>query len=103
MLLPTDINKFVDNKDWTVKFLHYSHVGVQKKKDIEQLSAEAQKKGVVLNKKAIEVLSATKYNCAVGPILKLGEKGPWDADLIDRRTRQIKELAWETLSSWLKT
>ena len=103
ILLPTDINRFVDNKDWAIKFLHYSHVGVRKKKDIEELSATAQNKGMVLSKKAIEVLSATRYNCAVEPILKLGEKGPWDADLIDRRTRQIKELAWKTLSSWLKT
>lgn len=102
MLLPTDINKFVDNKDWAVKFLHYCHVGVQKKEEIEQLSKEAETKGIVLSKKAVEVLSATKYNCVVGPMLELGEQGPWDAGLIDRRTRQLKVLAWETLSSWLQ-
>lgn len=101
ILLPTDINKFVNNKDWSVKFLHYSHVGVREKEKLKELSAEAEKQGVVLSKKAIKVLSNANWNCSVEPILKLGERGPWDADLIDRRTKQIKELAWDELSSWL--
>ena len=27
LLLPKDINEFVDNKEWSVKFFHYCHVG----------------------------------------------------------------------------
>lgn len=103
ILLPIDINRFVDNKGWPVKFLHYCHVGVRKQDEIEKLADEAKKKGVVLSQKAIKVLSATKYNCAIEPILNIGEKGPWDISIIDKRTRQIKEIAWETLTSWLKS
>ncbi len=102
MLLPMDINGFVDNKEWAIKFLYYSHVGVRKQEDIDQLSEKAKQKGIVLSKKATNVLSATEYNCAVEPILTLGEDGLWTANLIDQRTRQIKEIAWENLISWLK-
>src|SRR5690606_35689332 len=102
ILLPTDINKFVDNKDWAVKFLHYGHVGGRKADEIEKLGEDAKEAGVVLSKKAIKALSATKYSCAVEPLLALGIKGPWDAAMIDRRTRQIKEVTFDVLLPWLK-
>ena len=102
MLLPLDINKFVDNKDWAVKYLHYCHVGVRSKDELVKLSDAAKLKGIVLSKKATDVLSKAEYNCAVEPILKVGEAGSWNSDLIEKRSRQIKEIAWETLYSWLK-
>jgi hypothetical protein len=101
LLLPVDINKFVDNKEWAVKFLHYAHVGGRTQAEIDALNAAAKKKGIVLSKKAIAVLEKTNHSCAVEPVLTLGENGPWDAALIDRRTRQIKEVAWQVLDSWL--
>ena len=103
LLSPIDLNKSVDNKDWPVKFLHYSHVGVRSVEEIEILRVAAEKQGIVLSKKATKILSDTRYNCAVEPMLKLGLDGSWNADLIERRTRQIKEIAWEKLSSWLNT
>ncbi len=103
ILLPTDINKLVDNKNWSVKFLHYSHVGGRNREEIEKLEDEARKQGIKLSKKAITSLSESKYNCAVEPILTLDKEGQWNADLIDQRTQQIKDIAWETLMSWLKT
>jgi hypothetical protein len=103
LLLPADINKFVDNKEWAVKFLHYAHVGGRTKEDIDALNDAAKKKGIVLSKKAISVLEKTDHSCAVEPILALAEKGPWDAALIDQRTRQIKEVAWQVLDGWLTT
>ena len=103
ILLPIDINKHVNNKEWAVKFLHYSHVGVRVKEKIKDLEEESKNKGIVLSKKATKTLSEAKYNCAVGPILKLGIEGPWNTDIIDRRTQQIKEIAWEKIISWLNT
>ena len=103
LLSPIDLNKSVDNKNWPVKFLHYSHVGVRSVEEIEKLRVDAEKQGIVLSKKAIKILSDTRYNCAVEPVLELGLDGSWNADLINRRTQQIKEIAWEKLSSWLQT
>lgn len=103
ILLPTDINKLVDNKNWAVKFLHYGHVGSRNKEEIEKLENEAKNRGINLSNKAIKILSEAKYNCAVEPILTLGIEGSWDVGLIDQRTQQIKKIAWKTLTSWLKT
>src|SRR5262249_40192878 len=72
LLLPADINKFVDNKEWAVKYLHYAHVGSRTKADIEALNAEAKKRGIALSKKAITVLEQSKYNCPIEPVLALG-------------------------------
>ena len=102
ILLPLELNKFVDNKEWAVKYLHYCHVGERNKGKLSQLKDDAERKGIVLSKKATDSLSRAKYNCAVEPVLTVGEAGDWDAMLIKNRTRQIKELAWGTLSSWLQ-
>lgn len=102
ILLPLDLNKIVDNKEWIVKYLHYCHVGERKQATLKKLEDDARQKGIVLSKRATETLSKAEYNCAVGPILSIGESGAWNANLINNRTRQIKELAWETLISWLK-
>ncbi len=102
MLLPLDINKIVDNKDWVVKYLHYCHVGERSQAALDKLEDEARQKGIVLSKRATDALSKAEYNCAVEPVLSVGESGAWNADLITDRTRQIKELAWATMFSWLQ-
>ena len=101
--LPRDINQYVDNKEWAVKFLHYSHVGNRSSEKIHALASRAEKKGIVLSKKATKTLSEAQFNCVVEPILGLGENGTWDAEFIERRTTQIKEITWNTLASWLAT
>lgn len=103
LLLPTTINTLAGNKAWAVKYLHYSHVGERSEKVLQKLRRAAERKGVVLGKRATRVFAATEHKCAVEPILSLGEAGPWDAGLIDRRTRQIKEVAWTRLASWLES
>ena len=102
ILLPIDINQYLNNKGWGVKFLHYSHLGVRENKKIEELKKDADKKGIVLSQRATKSLSKANYNCTIEPILELGIGGSWDAKLIDERTQQIKDIAWETLMSWLK-
>ena len=103
LLLPADINNFVDRKSWVVKYLHYCHIGSRSQEEIESYTSQAQERGVVLSKKAIQKLSSSQFSCVVEPILQVGIDGNWDANLIDKRTRQIKEIAWERLNTWLTT
>ena len=103
LLLPADINNFVDRKSWGVKYLHYCHIGSRSQEEIEAYTKQAQEKGVVINKKAIQKLSTSQFSCVVEPILQVGIDGEWDAKLIDERTRQIKEVAWGKLNAWLTT
>lgn len=102
ILLPRDINALVDNKSWMVKYLHYSHVGERNPEVTRRLEEEARRNGVILSKRAVKALQTTKYNCAVEPILNLGINGIWDAGLIDRRTKQIKEIIFGELIGWLE-
>ena len=101
LLLPMAINSAASNKEWAVKFLHYSHVGKSGRDEIRELRAQAEAEGVVLNKRAIKEFRRVKYNRAVTPILTLGKQRKWDAKMINGRTDQIKEIVWETLMSWL--
>ena len=101
LLLPTDINQYADNKQWAVKYLYYSHVGERAQDKIDELRALARDRGYNLGAKTISVLSASEYNCVVEPVVGLGIDGEWNAELIDRRTRQMKEIVWDTLMSWL--
>ncbi len=103
ILLPVDLNKFASNKDWSVKYLYYCHVGQRNEGELEKLRADAKKKGIELKKRATDKLKTVKYNCAVEPIIGVNKTGTWDAKLIMSRTQQIKELTWETLFPWLES
>ncbi len=102
LLLRTEVNRLADNKNWVEKFLYYSHVGKSRDQDIKELREEAEKEGIRLSEKAIKELLTTPYARVVEPVLTLGKGGRWDARMIDERTNQIKEIAWEKLTSWLK-
>lgn len=102
LLLPTDVNSLVDNSEWAVKFLHYSHVGSPTADRVEQLSEQARQRGVQLKSKAVNKLKATTYNPTVAPVLNVGLDGVWGSELIDERTDQIKTIVWNTLTSWLE-
>ena len=102
VLLPLDVNKYADNKNWAVKYLYYCHIGERDMAKLEQFKIDAEKKGIVLSKRATKALSEVQYSCATEAVLCVGENGIWDAELIRKRTRQIKELAWEVLFSWLQ-
>ena len=102
ILLPRDINRLVTNRSWAVKFVHYSHVGGRSQGEIKELRKIAKNRAIQISKKATNILTKTSYSCAVSPILKIGINGPWNARMIDRRTRHIKELAWDILVKWLK-
>lgn len=101
ILLPADVNQFVERKSWKVKYLHYCHLGVRSQIELDRLQEEANAEGIVLSRKATKSLSEAGHNCTIEPIYKLGKNGVWNADFIDSRTQQIKEIAWNVLTSWL--
>ena len=100
VLLPTDINRLVASKGWEEKYLYYCHVG-RSQDEIDRLRTQANRMGINLSRRATRILSQAEYSCAVEPILSLKEDGKWNSKMIKRRTVQTKEVAWETLSSWL--
>ena len=102
MLLPLDVNRHADNKDWAVKYLYYCHIAERDKTRLEEFKSDAEKKGIVLSKKATRTLSEVEYSCAAGAVLRVGQNGTWDAKLIRKRTEQIKKLVWKEMFLWLQ-
>ena len=103
MLLPLDLNQRIGNKNWPEKYLYYCHVGERDQAKLNGLHDAAKMDGISLNGGATKLLKRMKYSCAAEPISKLGaDDGVWDVNLIEKRTKQSKEIAWDILHSWLK-
>ena len=101
LLLPVDINRFAANKNWRVKYLHYCHLGEGSQERIAELKQEAKRFGINLSGRAISALRKAGHICVLRPVVDLGLDGEWNARLVNRRTKQIKEVVWERLTTWL--
>jgi hypothetical protein len=100
-LLPDDLNKSAGNKGWKEKFIYYSHIGTNDPQKAQELSNRAIKEGIILNPNTIELLKNASYFQHVLPILKVGENGQWDEDLVKNRSVAILEHVYDTVISWL--
>ena len=101
LLLPADINNRVSNQGWAHKYFHYRYVGQRSSERADRIRAEASDCGVNISSRVAKMLSRSAYNCTIEPITLIGVAGGWNAEMIDRRTNQLKEIAWERLSKWL--
>lgn len=101
LLVPPKVNSNLSNKEWQVKYLHYAHIGKRATEELVALKSQAEDKGIALSRQAVNALEKSNYSGAVEPVLTVGIEGQWDADMIERRSRQIREITWNTLSSWL--
>lgn len=101
LLFPEDINNRIGNSRWADKYFHYQYVGSQSRKDFARIRDDARERGVSINSIVAKMLSQSEYNCTVAPITHIGVDGAWNADMIDRRTDQMKRLAWRHLADWL--
>ena len=99
--LPGSVNNHIGSKSWPVKFLHYSHIGNRTEEGIKVIEEIADQRGIVLSKRAANTLSKVNYSGLAEPLLEVGIDGQWSYEKIEARSRQIKEIAWETLSEWL--
>ena len=101
VLLPVDINYQVGNRGWKEKHFHYRCVGRKSAEGSDRICAEALSSGVEIDLNVARVLSQSGYNCTVDPITLIGADGAWDAKMINKRTDQLKRIAWSRLANWL--
>lgn len=101
LLFPEDINNRVGNRSWADKYFHYQCVGRQSQENVARIRDEARDSGVSINSRVAKMLSQSKFNCTVEPITLIGVDGDWNGDMIDRRTEQMKRIAWNRLADWL--
>ena len=102
ILLDKKVNQHVSNRDWQERRLYYSFVGVSETSKIRNLTKQAEQRNMKLTEKSTNALRQMELNRTFEPILMVGEKGKeWDADIIRKRTEQIKQIIYKRLYEWL--
>jgi uncharacterized protein with ParB-like and HNH nuclease domain len=97
-LLPQDLNSSVGNKSWKEKVIYYLHVNV---KDIDQrnkLKEDASDLGINLKNETIELLRNANYHQHMDSITNVAD---WNSDIVEKRTKRILEITWESVYHWL--
>lgn len=102
LLFPADINNQVGTRGWKDKYFCYRYVGQGSAEGAEHIRAAACASGITICSSVARRLVRSRCNCTVEPITLIGAEGNWDANMIDQRTNQLKQIAWNRLASWLE-
>jgi hypothetical protein len=99
-LLPSLPNSCASNMSWKHKRLIYKVLSSST--DVEHNLAidEAKKEEIILTTKAADVLADSKYLPHVVALGKIDDE--WSVDYIEKRSKRIAEIIWETLYKWLE-
>lgn len=97
-LLPQEENSTAANNSWSKKKKLYQAFAAETKGDVDRIISEAKKEGVNFSKKNIEILN----NGTHLPLAKtIASVDHWSREIIEKRSKNIAELAWDEISPWL--
>lgn len=102
LLFPADINNQVGTRGWKEKYYHYRYVGQGSAENADHIRVAACASGIKICSSVARRLVRSRCNRTVEPITLIGAEGNWDAKMIDQRTNQLKQIAWNRLASWLE-
>ena len=98
ILLPAKENARAGNKSWPIKKTFYRALIAHDKDEAKEIFAKAKKDGYLVPKKTEKLVLEGGRLALLDPI---SEVESWSADLIRKRTKNIAELAWDTIAPWL--
>jgi hypothetical protein len=101
ILFPQPMNSHLSNRDWPYKHAVYSVLAAKTKDEADANEAAANLRGIRFEAPTKTALDSHAHLQQAEAIAKV--EGLWTAELIDRRTKNIAELAWEELATWLGT
>jgi uncharacterized protein with ParB-like and HNH nuclease domain len=97
-LLPQEENSAVANRSWQIKKKLYQAFVAESLEEVDHIIDEAKKEGFLFSKKNTEIIQQGIQL----PLLKTIACVPnWSRDHIEKRSKNIAELAWDEISSWL--
>ena len=99
ILLPHEENNIIGDKSWKHKQLMYTLLAADTQDEFDSIKTKLTSEGLTLSKKAVEVLSKSRYLGICKSIALFSE--PWSLDIIQNRTQRLAELAWDRLYPWL--
>jgi hypothetical protein len=97
-LLPTNANQSLSDRPWEQKRSLFAALAANTQAESENIIAAMKEQGVDLSKIAGTIYCG-KFLPHVHAIS--GIKETWDLDVVDKRGRELAELAWNRLSPWL--
>ena len=98
ILLPENENSTIGNSSWKEKKLFYSALSSDRHTIRKDYLLSAEKEGVPLSKTIKRLIEARERLYMLSPLTKVKK---WDKKFIERRTKNILELAWEEIAPWL--
>ena len=98
LLLPERENQSIGNSKWQRKKIFYAALAAQAKSERETLIEAAKGQGYKFGKKTQTLLQSQER---LGMLDHLANVEDWTATLIEQRTENILELAWDQVSPWL--
>lgn len=100
ILVPQEVNSILGNRNWGHKLNMYKLLSAKDPQKFNEYKKACAKDGLVLSKKAEEVIDKTKFLSMCESVSRFPNS--WDKDIIDKRSERIAELAYDNLWAWLK-
>ena len=98
ILLPKKENSSVGNAPWTKKKIFYSALTAKTEEERDEQFKKAKKAGLDFRKETKNLLNKQERLSMLDPITDVDN---WTESLIQRRTKNTLELAWDVISPWL--
>ena len=98
ILLPQKENSSVGNASWTKKKLFYRALVAKTEPERHKQFEQAKKEGLTFKKQTIDLLNEQGRLDMLDPIANVTE---WTESIIQKRTKNILELAWDVIAPWL--
>ena len=98
ILLPQKENSSVGNAPWDKKQLFYRALAAETVSERKSQFEQAKQKGLTFKKRTENLLNQQVRLDMLDPIAKVPQ---WTGTLIQKRTKNILELAWDVIAPWI--
>ena len=98
ILLPQKENSSVGNAPWTKKNIFYRVLVAKTEEERKDLFEQAKREGLDFKKQTKDLLEKQGRLDMLDPIANVDE---WTECIIQKRTKNILELAWDVIAPWL--
>lgn len=97
-LLPPAENSSLGNGSWERKRLYFRVLSAPTPDELEPLLEQAKAAGMKISQSTAELLERSPY---LPWVRSLASVDQWDVDMIDSRSANIAQLAWDRVAPWL--
>ena len=98
ILLPQEENSSVGNAPWSKKKIFYRALVAKTKGERNRQFERAEKEGLEFKKQTKDLLNKQGRLHMLDPIAEVNQ---WTKSIIQKRTKNILELAWDVIAPWL--